>query len=141
MGKYFLLLVPLALLLPSSWATVDTKIIYDAFEEGPFFVNQTDFYHLANPTIDHNLGVFAPNEPGNFPVFYFVTGFGGNVFSNIIFKEVIRIPYLQALHHLLCILNFLVGLPVMALLLSAFGERNLQSTLSTNLGSITPSTL
>ncbi len=61
----------------SSWAA-SVKVINDPFDEGPFIVNQTDFYRLVNPTIDLNLGVFAPNEPGNFPVLYFVTGFAGN---------------------------------------------------------------
>ena len=62
----------------SFWAA--SALVNYPFDEGPFVVNQTDFYRLVNPTIDLNLGVFAPNEPGNFPVLYFVTGFAGIIF-------------------------------------------------------------
>lgn len=96
MERNFLLLgVSLSLLVLSSWATADSKIIYDAFDEGPYFVNHTDFYQLANPTLDHNLGVFAPNEPGNFPVFYFVTGFAGiTSYFQIHYKKVFIIYHI-----------------------------------------------
>ena len=49
----------------------------DPFAPGPLQVNESAYYQIINPSLDHNLNVFAPNEPGSFPVYYFITGFAG----------------------------------------------------------------
>lgn len=51
----------------------------DLFNPGEFPVNRTAYKQLVTLNLDTNLDVYAPIAAGNFPVFYFVTGFGGNV--------------------------------------------------------------
>lgn len=74
-------LVLIALSVASCWSVPSKNAVklVDPFEEGPYLVNSTQYLQLVNPIwdLDTNLNVYAPNEPGNFPVLYFVTGFGG----------------------------------------------------------------
>lgn len=51
--------------------------ITDPFENGEFPVSHTIYRQVTSLSLDTNLDVYAPNSTGNFPVFYFVTGFGG----------------------------------------------------------------
>lgn len=78
MKSNYVLFVPIAIIVGHLHFIVasNSKII-DPFEEGPYVVNSSTYYQLLNPSVDTNLNVYAPNEPGNFPVFYFVTGFAG----------------------------------------------------------------
>jgi hypothetical protein len=50
---------------------------YDPFVAGPFAVNHTSYLSPLTLFLDTNLDVYAPNATGAFPVFYFITGFGG----------------------------------------------------------------
>ena len=52
------------------------------YEEGPYQANYTEVRITNHPELDHHLGICAPNATGNFPVFYFSTGFAGRI-SNI----------------------------------------------------------
>lgn len=49
----------------------------DPFVPGDLPVNHTAYRQALTLFLDTNIDVYAPNVPGNFPVFYFVTGFGG----------------------------------------------------------------
>lgn len=67
-----------AYLFASSGAlSVEDRAVVDPFVLGDYPVNSTAFQQIINPFLDLNLDVYAPNAPGNFPVFYFVSGFGG----------------------------------------------------------------
>ena len=56
---------------------VGNRVIVDPFFPGDYPVNSSVFAQIINPFLDLNLDVFAPNAPGNFPVFYLITGLGG----------------------------------------------------------------
>jgi len=74
----------LAAYLFASCAALSTenRAIVDPFVLGDYPVNATAFQQIINPFLDVNLDVYAPNAPGNFPVMYFVTGFGGIIQNN-----------------------------------------------------------
>ena len=63
---------------------VENHAIIDPFYPGDYPVNSSVFAQIINPFLDLNLDVFAPNAPGNFPVFYLITGLGSE-FINIEF--------------------------------------------------------
>lgn len=50
----------------------------DPFVPGEHPVNNTLILNAITIATDTNIDVFAPNTPGDFPVFYFVTGLAGN---------------------------------------------------------------
>ena len=62
--------------LPTSLSKSVSKD-YDPFVAGPFPVNHTSYLSPLTLFLDTNLDVYAPNAPGAFPVFYFITGLGG----------------------------------------------------------------
>ena len=82
----------------SSAASVENRAV-DPFVPGQYPVNYTAFNQIINHFVDLNVDVYAPNAPGDFPVMYFITGFGGisinlivilenrNRISNIAFQE------------------------------------------------------
>lgn len=49
----------------------------DPFTPGEYPINHTTILNALNIFSDTNLDVYAPNVPGHFPVFYFVTGLTG----------------------------------------------------------------
>lgn len=49
----------------------------DPFTPGDLPVNHTVIYNALSISTDTNIGVYAPNAPGNYPVFYFITGLAG----------------------------------------------------------------
>ena len=59
----------------------------DPYEPGEFQVNATTILRIEAIQLDHNLRVFAPNEPGTFKVIYFIGGLEGK-----------SIPYLRNFH-------------------------------------------
>jgi len=58
---------------------VENHAIIDPFYPGDYPVNSSVFAQIINPFLDLNLDVFAPNAPGNFPVFYLITGLGATI--------------------------------------------------------------
>lgn len=44
---------------------------------GPHLVKHKTFNGIFNAELDHNLGVWAPDDPGSYPVIYFVSGLAG----------------------------------------------------------------
>ena len=53
------------------------------YAQGPNPVKHVTFNGIFNAELDHNLGIWAPNKPGSYPVIYFITGLAG---TNQIFK-------------------------------------------------------
>ena len=49
----------------------------DPYQKGPLEVKHQNYYRVLTSGLDHNLKVWAPNEPGNFPVVYFNSGLAG----------------------------------------------------------------
>nr|CAH0100765.1 unnamed protein product [Daphnia galeata] len=53
--------------------------LIDPFSPGEYPINHTAYRQALSLFLDTNIDVYAPNATGNFPVFYFITGFGGLV--------------------------------------------------------------
>lgn len=49
----------------------------DIFQAGPHTVQQSLYLSLVNYGLNHNVDVWAPASPGEFPVLYFVPGVTG----------------------------------------------------------------
>ena len=52
-------------------------ISQDIFQAGPHEVQHSLYYSLTNYGLNHNVDIWAPASPGEFPVLYFVTGVTG----------------------------------------------------------------
>ncbi|EFX74152.1 hypothetical protein DAPPUDRAFT_109234 [Daphnia pulex] len=57
----------------------DLSRLIDPFIPGDYAINHTAYRQALTLFLDTNIDVYAPNSTGNFPVFYFITGFGGIV--------------------------------------------------------------
>ncbi len=55
----------------------DLSRLIDPFVPGDYPINHTAYRQALTLFLDTNIDVYAPNSTGNFPVFYFITGFGG----------------------------------------------------------------
>ena len=77
MKTYFSFSLVIAYLLATSAAVSIENRAVDPFVPGQYPVNYTAFQQIINPFVDLNVDVYAPNAPGDFPVMYFITGFGG----------------------------------------------------------------
>lgn len=47
------------------------------YTNGPHPVKHKTFNGIFNAELDHNLAVWAPDDPGSYPVIYFITGLAG----------------------------------------------------------------
>ena len=56
-------------------ASVSLVACVDPFQPGKHQVNSTTILQVEGLQLDHNLRVYAPNEPGSFKVIYFLSGF------------------------------------------------------------------
>ena len=61
--------------------TEDFDRLIDPFSPGEYPINHTAYRQALSLFLDTNIDVYAPNATGNFPVFYFITGFGGIIRS------------------------------------------------------------
>lgn len=80
MTRYFLVLLLLASATLERVIHVDDddlSRLIDPFVPGELPVNHTAYRQALSLFLDTNIDVYAPNSTGNFPVFYFITGFGG----------------------------------------------------------------
>lgn len=68
----------------------DSGRLIDPFVPGDYPINHTAYRQALNLFLDTNIDVYAPNAAGNFPVFYFITGFGGR---NQLFAETMRMMH------------------------------------------------
>ena len=53
-------------------------LAFDPYERGPYEVKHVTYYSLLTSGLDKDLGIYAPDAEGNFPVIYFLSGLGGN---------------------------------------------------------------
>ena len=53
-------------------------LAFDPYEKGQYEVKHVTYYSLLTSGLDKDLGIYAPNAEGNFPVIYFLSGLGGN---------------------------------------------------------------
>jgi chlorophyllase len=79
-------------------AEEDLGRLIDPFVPGDYPINHTAYRQALSLFLDTNIDVYAPNATGNFPVFYFTTGFGGSIQFNSI-KNTLLI--LKDLNHLI----------------------------------------
>jgi hypothetical protein len=64
-------------------ASEELDRLIDPFVPGEYPINHTAYRQALNLFLDTNIDVYAPNATGSFPVFYFITGFGGIQFDKI----------------------------------------------------------
>ena len=53
-------------------------LAFDPYERGSYEVKHVTYYSLLTSGLDKDLGIYAPDAEGNFPVIYFLSGLGGN---------------------------------------------------------------
>ncbi|XP_057366130.1 uncharacterized protein LOC130686987 [Daphnia carinata] len=79
--RNFLVLLLVTLVVAKNIPDKDDDLgrLIEPFGPGEFAINHTAYRQALNLFLDTNVDVYAPNATGNFPVIYFITGFGGIV--------------------------------------------------------------
>ena len=61
----------------------------DIYQPGPYSVQHELYLSIFSIGLDHNIDVWAPDGPGEFPVIFFVPGFTGLGFHTAVVSHVL----------------------------------------------------